>query len=154
MSYFKDMQSAPGSLALGIDFGTSGCRAVAIDGDGQIQAKAAVPLPSSRRNAGAGRPRRPRTRSSLPAPWPIVAYSPLATRSLQGFAELLLLTPETVYQHGLRGRKFANDLAQAVPVGVGTEAVSLHPGGHRDRRQAGLGGKRQRGWSGWIVAGS
>ena len=53
MSYFKDMPSAPGSLALGIDFGTSGCRAVAIDGDGQIQAKAAVPLPSSRRNAGA-----------------------------------------------------------------------------------------------------
>ncbi|PKM42479.1 MAG: carbohydrate kinase, partial [Gammaproteobacteria bacterium HGW-Gammaproteobacteria-1] len=36
-------------LAVGIDFGTSGCRAVAIDGGGAVRAEVQQPLPSPER---------------------------------------------------------------------------------------------------------
>ncbi|HHC71809.1 MAG TPA: carbohydrate kinase [Thiotrichales bacterium] len=39
-------------LYLGIDFGTSGCRALAIDGEGQVAAEARVPMPPPHREGG------------------------------------------------------------------------------------------------------
>lgn len=53
MTSTEHTSSQTGALALGIDFGTSGCRAVAIDDGGRVQAEAAVPLPSSRRDGNA-----------------------------------------------------------------------------------------------------
>ncbi len=50
MNSAKHTSSRTGALALGIDFGTSGCRAVAIDGGGTVQAEAAIPLPPPRRD--------------------------------------------------------------------------------------------------------
>ena len=43
------LATAADSLAVGIDLGTSGCRAAALDGDGRLRAFARAPLPPSRR---------------------------------------------------------------------------------------------------------
>ena len=67
----------------------------------------------------------------------------MAARSLQHLAELLLFAPEAVNQHGLNRSKVADDLCQAVPVGMRAKAVGLDPGRHRYRRHALPGGKCQ-----------
>lgn len=48
------MQLSKNALMVGIDVGTSGCRAIAIDGDAHIVAEARTPLPEPLRLAGGG----------------------------------------------------------------------------------------------------
>jgi D-ribulokinase len=53
LAHATGVQPSPRDLFVGIDLGTSGCRAVAIDGSGQLQGRAEVALPPPQRQGPA-----------------------------------------------------------------------------------------------------